>query len=132
MQITIPLEPVTKKNSQRILINKATGRAFIAPSAKYKAYEKACALYVHKRIVPIDIPVNVKMVFYTKTHRRCDLVNHEESCLDILVKYGILSDDNSNIVVTMDGSQVLYDKDHPRTEITITPKEGKENGNQLD
>jgi len=95
----------------------------VMPSAKYKAFEKACALYVHKRIVPIDIPVNVKCVYYMPTHRRVDLVNLEEATLDILVKYGVLADDNSNIVVSMDGSRVLYDKDRPRTEITITPIE---------
>lgn len=123
MKITIPLEPITKKNSQRIVI--VRGRPMIIPSKKYKDYETACALYVHRRIVPIDNPVNVKMVFYTKTHRRCDLVNHEESCLDVLVKFGVLADDNSNIVASMDGSRVLYDKDNPRTEIEITPIEGE-------
>jgi len=121
IDITIPLTPVTKKNSQRIVY--AGGRPMVMPSAKYKAFEKACALYVHKRIVPIDIPVNVKCVYYMPTHRRVDLVNLEEATLDILVKYGVLADDNSNIVVSMDGSRVLYDKDRPRTEITITPIE---------
>jgi Holliday junction resolvase RusA-like endonuclease len=53
------------------------------------------------------------------THRRCDLVNLQESTLDVLVKYGILADDNSNIVVSMDGSRVLYSKENPRTEIEI-------------
>jgi hypothetical protein len=30
-----------------------------------------------------------------------------------------LADDNSNIVVSMDGSRVLYSKENPRTEIEI-------------
>lgn len=124
MTITIPLTPVTKKNSQRIVLVK--GRPMVIPSAKYKEYEKACSLYVHKRIVPIDIPVNVRCMYYMPTHRRVDLVNLEECTLDILVKYGVLADDNSNIVVAMDGSRVLYDKENPRTEITITPIEGEE------
>lgn len=124
MNITIPLTPVTKKNSQRIVFVK--GRPMVIPSAKYKEYEKACALYVHKRIVPIDVPVNVRCVYYMPTRRRVDLVNLQECTLDILVKYGVLADDNSNIVVAMDGSRVLYDKENPRTEITITPIEGEE------
>lgn len=119
MNITIPLTPVTKKNSQRIVLVK--GRPMVIPSAKYKEYEKSCALYVYKRIVPVDIPVNVQCKYYMPTHRRVDLVNLEECTLDILVKYGVLADDNSNIVVAMDGSRVLYDKENPRTEITITP-----------
>lgn len=41
---TIPLPPVTKKNSQRILVNQKTGIPFIAPSSAYKRYE-AQAVY---------------------------------------------------------------------------------------
>ena len=37
---TIPLPPVTKKNSQRILVNRKTGIPFIAPSSAYKHYEE--------------------------------------------------------------------------------------------
>jgi hypothetical protein len=43
--------------------------------------------------------------------------------MDLLVTYGILADDNSNIVASMDGSRVLYDKTFSRTEIEITPIE---------
>jgi Holliday junction resolvase RusA-like endonuclease len=53
------------------------------------------------------------------TKRRVDLVNLQESTLDVLVAYGIIADDNSNIVASMDGSRVLYDKQSPRTEIYI-------------
>ena len=38
----------------------------------------------------------------------------------------LLADDNRNIVASVDGSTVLYDKDNPRTEITIMRKS---NGN---
>ena len=124
VEIVIKLPPRTKKNSQRIVVVK--GRPLIMPSAEYKKYESACALYVHKRVVPIDIPVNVKCVYYMPTRRRVDLVNLEEATLDILVRYGVLADDNSSIVVSMDGSRVFYDKEDPRTEITIEPIEGKE------
>ena len=37
----------------------------------------------------------------------------------MLVKYGVLKDDNSEIITSHDGSRVLYDKDNPRTEVTI-------------
>lgn len=39
---------------------------------------------------------------------------------DLLVAYGIIEDDNSKIVASMDGSRVSYDKDNPRTEAEIT------------
>lgn len=55
------------------------------------------------------------------TRRRVDLSNLLNSTLDILVHYGVLLDDNRNIVYSVDGSRVLYDKASPRTEIEITP-----------
>lgn len=40
VKFTIKLPPITKKNSQRIAINRRTGKPFILPSEKYKEYEK--------------------------------------------------------------------------------------------
>ncbi len=121
MKYTILLTPITKKNSPQILVNKATGRPFVAPSKQYKEYETNAMWFLRPRPDrPIDYPVNLKCLFYMPTHRRSDLTNHLSCICDVLVKAGILADDNSNIVVSMDGSRVLYDKDTPRTEIEIT------------
>ena len=90
----------------------------IIPSAKYEQYEKACAVFVKPK-ANIDYPVNVKCLYYMPTHRRVDLTNLLEATHDILVKHGVLQDDNMNIIKSVDGSRVLYDKDNPRTEIII-------------
>ena len=121
MRITLKINPITKKNSQQILINRATNRPFVSQSAKYKAYEKACAVFMPKMKEPIDYPVNVKCVFYRDSRRRVDLSNLISACNDILVKYGVLADDNRNVIYAQDGSRVFYDKTSPRTEITIEP-----------
>ena len=118
MRIVIPLQPVTKKNSQRIVV--VRGRPMVLPSKKYTEYQKACALFMPKVKEPITEAVNVKCLYYMETRRHVDLVNLEEATLDILVKYGVLEDDNSLIVWSMDGSRVLYDKTTPRVEIEIT------------
>ena len=123
MRIVIPLPPITKKNSSRIVKNRATGKTMLIPSKKYKEYEKACESLDLSLSKPVDYPCNVEAVYYMPTRRRVDLVNLEEATLDILVKFGVLVDDNRNIVYTMNGSKVLYDKENPRTEITITPSE---------
>ena len=120
MHITIPITPVSKKNHQDIIYNKKTKRRMVIPSKQYRDYEKACAEFIPQ--IPFstyDCPVNVKCLYYMPTHRRVDLVNLLQCTCDILVKYGILKDDNSNIVASMDGSRVLYDKQNPRTEIVI-------------
>lgn len=122
MKFTILLEPVTKKNSQQIIMCK--GRPMIIPSKKYKEYEKRAGLYLNNKDKHIDYPVNVKCVYYMPTKRRVDLSNLLNATLDILCFYDIIDDDNRNIVYSMDGSVVLYDKENPRTEITITKIEG--------
>lgn len=75
MRITIPLTPITKKNSQRIIWNKRAKRPMIIPSPQYKEYEKAAAEYMPTGCEPINTPVNVQMVFTMPTRRRVDLVN---------------------------------------------------------
>ena len=120
----IPLNPRTKKNSQRVVVNHRTGKPFIMQNEKYKQYEKDAGWFLKIPDKPINEPVNVKCVFYRETKIRCDLVNLENAILDILTSFGILADDNRDVVYSMDGSKVLYDKDKPRTEITITTVEG--------
>ena len=117
---TIPLPPVTKKNSQRILVNRKTGMPFIAPSSAYKRYE-AQAIYflTPKPKTPLAGRYRVAAVFYMPTRRRVDLTNLLEAAHDTLVAAKILADDNNTIIASVDGSRVLYDKENPRTEIYI-------------
>ena len=108
-----------KKNSQQIIINKATGRPMIIQSKRYREYEKKCGWFIQGKGEKINEPVTVKCLFYMPTKRRVDLTNLLNAILDILVKYEVIADDNSNIVYSTDGSRVLYDKENPRTEVTI-------------
>lgn len=119
IQFTIPLPPVSKKNSQQILMNRATNRPFIMPSDKYRKYEKAASHYVPKHDMICE-PVNVKCIFYMQTRRAVDKSNLEEAIHDILVRAGLLADDNRDIVAAGDGTRVFYDKENPRTEVHIT------------
>lgn len=118
LEYTLNRNPVTKKNSQQII--QVKGRPMIIPSKKYKEFERLALDDIQYLGEPIDYPVNVACLYYMETKRRVDLVNLEEATLDVLVHCGVLKDDNSNIVVSMDGSRVLYDKYNPRTEIYIS------------
>lgn len=119
----IPLPPVTKKNSQQILINWATERPFVMPSKKFRQYERDAKLFLKKLPMPIDYPVNVKCLFYLPTKRRTDLTNLLEAVDDLLVSAGILADDHYGIVAGHDGSRCYVDRKLPRTEIVITKME---------
>lgn len=122
MNLTLYGEPRTKKNSARIL-RSGSGRPFVAPSAAFEAYQESCLWQVRAPHSPVSARVNVRCVYYMKTARRVDLANLIEATTDILVKAGVLADDNSQIVAAHDGSRVDYDKNHPRVEIEITEME---------
>lgn len=126
IEITVPLAPITKKNHQEIMHSSKTGKPFVMPSRQYRDYEAAAVWHCKAaRVrVPIEDPVEVKCLFYMPTRRRVDLTNLLESIDDVMVKAGVLKDDHSGIIVSHDGSRVLYDKDNPRTEVFIREMEG--------
>lgn len=133
LEFTIPLNPVTKKNSpdvaytgKRCPLCHRGERTVPRPSKPYRDYEAAALRYIpHDRADNIVAPVNVKALFYRDSRRRCDLTNLLEALDDLLVTSRLIADDNCCIIVSHDGSRVYYDKDNPRTEITIAPcKEG--------
>lgn len=117
IKFTIPLAPITKKNSQRIA--NCGNYSKILPSKAYVQYEKDAGYFIPCRGRMIEQPCEVVCLFYMPTHRTVDLTNLEEAIDDVLVKYGVLKDDNSKILVSHDGSRVLYDPENPRTEVTI-------------
>lgn len=133
---TVKGDPRTKKNSQTIA---GSGRRctqcgkfekqWIRQGAVYDDYAEKAAWQIRPRPAkPIDFPVNVKYLFYMKTHRRVDALNLAEAMDDILQDCGVLADDRSEIVAAHDGTRVLYDKENPRTEIYITRMPVEDNG----
>lgn len=130
IKYTIKLPPITKKNSQQILVNPKNGRPFISPSKQYKKYEKEAVWFLKPRPQrPIECSLNVKCLFYLPTRRKTDLTNLLEAVDDILVHTGIIADDHYGIVTAHDGSRCYWDKENPRTEIIITriePEEGEQ------
>ena len=117
-QFIIPVNPKTKKNSQQIIYNRKKKRHMIIQNQSYLSYEQICSEYIPQ--LHIDYPVNIKAVYYRATKHRVDLTNLHEALHDILIKYGCIVDDNYKIVHSTDGSYVDFDKENPRTEITIT------------
>jgi len=127
IRFTIPIAPVTKKNHGRIVM---CGRyPKLLPSEAYERYTKAAKPFlqtIYRTVGSVASPVNLKCVFYLDRRRKGDLAGYLQAVQDLLVETGILADDNRNIVASVDGSAVLYDKENPRTEITVTKKENYE------
>ncbi|MEJ8785102.1 RusA family crossover junction endodeoxyribonuclease [Peptoniphilus sp. HCN-40583] len=118
IHITLRGRPITKKNSQRIV--RAGGFKKIIPSEQFERYEEQC-VYQLMRVKKVkNKPLNMQCVYYMPTRHRVDLVNLLEATCDILVSANIIEDDNCKIIAGHDGSRVLYDKEDPRVEITLT------------
>ena len=116
IKLTIKLPPVTKKNSMQIVGNGK--RPMLIPSAQYRRYERDAGWFL--KPLAISEPVNIRAIYFMPTRRKVDITNLESALMDVLVKHGVIADDNCRVVVSTDGSRVMYDKENPRTEVTIT------------
>lgn len=126
-EFLIPLDTRTKKNHQSIA---GTGpkcplcgkrkRQFVRQGHANTAYTAQAAQYLNpKPPQPLTGPVWIQYNLYMQTRRRVDDLNLYASLDDLLVKEGVLSDDNISVIRCRDGSSVGYDKEHPRAEIKI-------------
>jgi len=87
ISFTIPINPMTKKNSQQIFWNKKINRPFITQSERYKNYEKEACNFIPKIETPIDYPVRVKATYYRGSRHLVDINNLNQALHDIMVKY---------------------------------------------
>lgn len=128
----IGIEPKTKKNNSEVRFNRKTGKPFISPSQAFKNYQAECMAYLYplRHALKGKKGLNVKAIYYMKTKRKVDLNNLHNALHDVLVHYEVIDDDNSEVIAATDGSRVKYDKEFPRTEITITKIQ--EVGNEKD
>ncbi len=86
----------------------------------YQKYERDYLKVIPPKVkVHIDEPVNIKAIYYRQRKRKVDITNLHSALHDVLVKAGVIVDDNSLIVIGTDGSRVKYDKNNPRTEVYI-------------
>lgn len=124
VKFTIRTDPKTKKNSMQPRISPDKRFLGMMQSDIYKQYEKDCGYLIpHEARQGITKRINVAAVFYRKTRRTVDLSNLISALHDVMVKYGVIRDDNCTIIAGTDGSRVDYDKDNPRTEVAIMDME---------
>ena len=115
MVIKIPLLCRSKKNSQQIIPNPRTGKSLVIQSKLYYQFERDCGYFLKRYARHIDYPVNLKCTFYVPDKRKRDLTNLENAIADIMIKYGVIEDDNYNIITGWDGSRIIYEKGREET-----------------
>lgn len=94
----------------------------LLPSKQYQEFEKEATrqlLGLYGNIEPINEAINLKAIFYRDANYKSDLVNYMQALQDVLVKAGILEDDNVKVVYSIDGSRVLTDKNNPHIDVEI-------------
>lgn len=128
LKYTIQGDPRTKKNHMMIAGSGARcptcgkhHKQWIRQGAAHDKFKESALWFLRPAPAkPIDYPINIKCLFYMGTHGIVDQLNLSAAIDDLLVDAKIIKDDNSRIVVSHDGTRVLYDKEHPRVEIYIT------------
>lgn len=110
MRIVIPLLCRSKKNSEQIIVNPRTNKPMIIQSKYYRQFERDCGIFLKRYAKHINTPVNLKCLFIVPDKRKRDLTNLENALADIMIKYGVIEDDNYNIVAGWDGSRIIYEK----------------------
>ena len=92
----------------------------VIQSKLYLEFEQACGFWLKRYARHIDCPINLKCTFIVPDRKRRDIVNLLNAIQDILVKYDVIADDNSNIVASLDGTRIVYEKGKEETIIEIT------------
>ena len=121
LTIKIPLKCASKKNSQQIIYK--NGRPFVIQSQRYLQFERDCSYFLKRYARHIETSINLKCTFYVPDKRVRDIVNLLNAIQDVLVKYDVIADDNYNIVQSVDGSRIIYEKGREETIVEITDGE---------
>ena len=118
--LTLPGRPITKKNSQKIIVNKHTKRPMIIQSDKYRQYERECLLHLAQTVQKCyEGPVALQAQYWMPDHKSWpDLIGLLQATSDILQKAGVIK--NDKYIIGFDGSKIVgVDKQNPRVEIAL-------------
>lgn len=103
----IPYQMPSKKNSQQLFVNKATGRPGTTTSQRYKDYISVTKMYwqifsrefraVVERL-ELKYPLDIEFTFVRKTKQKFDYIGICQSAQDIMVDFGFIPDDNHSYI----------------------------------
>ena len=117
MLITITGETPSKKNSRNLFVK--NGRMMNLPSKRYAEWEKDALLQLQSQFKGCaEGKVTIAYTFYVGTLRRKDVDNMIASVNDVLVKAGLIIDDDWQHLAIGAGDAEL-DRDNPRAELFI-------------
>lgn len=92
LEITFNGHVPSKKNSLRRAM--VRGRLLTIPSKQYMAWEKSMLSELRSQVRPMRSPVRIIARYFPGRLQKFDMGNGQESIHDLLVKLGVLTDDN--------------------------------------
>jgi len=117
MEIFIRGNVPSSKNSKvwtgRFLVWSKTAQRYI----KETEYEWAINAKVFKGMIH-EYPIRCSLRFIRGSHHKFDYVNPTQTILDLMVKYGWITDDNADIIIPV-FEQYEYNKENPGVYINI-------------
>ena len=118
LEFTVNLIPRTKKNNMQIVKNRS--QSYVIQGKAYRQFEKDCLNVIpHQYRLHIQEPCIVYTKYYMPDKRRVDISNLLAASHDILVKAGVLEDDNYKIIPKIIAEYGGVDRENPRTEYRI-------------
>jgi len=124
MIIILPGRIPSKKNSKRLIWVQDKPR--LISSEEYLQWEEEMHWrlkgYAFWRLQVENKKLSITMKLWAPDNRKADLSNKFESVADLLVKVGIISDDNWNVLSEVILLYQGVDKDNPRAEIELKIK----------
>jgi len=123
-EITIYGNVPSSKNSKRIVYVK--GRALVLNSKFAETYIRETAKqwmlnkpnFIHL-IKGKNKPYKIEFQFIRESKRRFDFVNLCQLPLDLMVKYGYLTDDDYTNVIPVINPEVIFDKENAGIKIKV-------------
>ena len=134
MTITLVGNTPAKKDGARIV--RAGCRPMLLPSARHERWYRQNAAALGARIVrgrvrpedrltsyrgvslPLPGRTRISIRFYRDSRRRWDYSNALDAVQDLLVDFGILSDDNADVLCVGNLTHDI-DRENPRAEVTL-------------
>lgn len=111
----------SKKNNQAIF--KKGRKRFISASNEYQIWEKSTIFEMRARKLipsqPYEKVAKIVYRFFPENKRRFDHTNKIESINDMLVKAGVLEDDEWKVIRKFTSETIEIDKENPRVEVLI-------------
>ena len=125
LRLTIPGDPIIKKNRRPIYRDEKTGKPFTGKTDQLIAWESDAIIMLEEQARVLPSPLHEPLVATFLIYRQQkpgapgDLSNYYEGPQDALERAGVI--ENDRLIRSHDGSRIFQDTENPRVDILLWP-----------